>query len=107
MHSKFARVPSHVLEELASSGLCGAESRIALVVVQETFGRCRAEAAISLNRFAQITGIPRRNVVRTLHKLWSMRVLLKIPTLPAQTTIWAINQDTDEWLRKEERESER
>ena len=107
MLSKIVRVPNHILEELASSGLCGAESRIALVVVQETFGQCRAEAAISLNRFAQVTGTSRRNVVRTLNKLWGMRVLLKIPTLPAQTTIWAINQDTDKWLGREDRKSER
>ena len=90
------RIANPVLEALMRTALNGSEFRVLLTVVRKTWGWCKKEDSLSFSQIAEITGLPRRTVIRAANHLLAMNLLLKRAT-SGKPSVWKVNKDFEQW----------
>lgn len=73
--ASFTKTPNDVLEAKARTNLSAHESRVLAVIERKTWGWKKAWDRISLAQYAEETGIDRRLIPRTLHRLHRRRLI--------------------------------
>jgi len=90
------RIAHEVLEAFIRTALNGSEFRVLLAIVRKTWGWHKKEDTISFSQIAEITGLPRRTVIRAANHLLAMKVLLK-RSIAGKPSVWKVNKDYEQW----------
>ena len=90
-------IAHEVLEALMKTPLSGAEFRVLLAILRKTWGWHKKQDTLSLNQIAELTGIPRRTVIRASGGLLEKRILDR-EERPRSPSTWRINKDYEQWV---------
>jgi phage replication O-like protein O len=91
----FTKIANELLEELPTLEISGRAFRCLLVIIRETYGWRRKEAAISNYKFSKLTGILPHHVCAITKELESAGIITRTPS-PSGTII-SLNKDHDKW----------
>jgi len=89
------RISNELIEELSKLQLSGNQWRIIWVILRKTYGYNKKMDRISYTQFAEMTGIPRKNIPRELNTLIDKKVVLKTEDTYIRT--YGINKDYSKW----------
>ncbi len=92
----YTRIANELLEALGRARLTEREFRIVLAVIRLTYGFNQKQARISLQQLAELTGMDKANIHRTLKRLEAAQVLT-IRKAGRRLEI-AIQKDYEKWL---------
>ncbi len=92
----FTVVASKYLEELAKANLSGAEYQIMLAVIRKTWGWKKKRDQISYGQLSELTGLPRRSVIRAIKRLVTKRTLVVTKRTPV--ICLELQKDYEKWL---------
>lgn len=90
-------IANEIVEKLAHYRLSGEEWQCLLVVWRKTYGWKKKDDEISLSTFESMTGIKRANVVRTLKKLVSKKILGSSDIDTRHAKRYWFNKDFEQW----------
>jgi phage replication O-like protein O len=88
-------ISNEIVDKLCSYRLSGEEWQVLWVIIRKTFGWQKEADWISLSQFETLTGIKKSNIIRTLKKLLSKNIVIKIDN--GDKTKYAFNRDFDTW----------
>jgi phage replication O-like protein O len=93
----FVRIHHDILEILAKAPLRGQQLRCLLFLLRTTYGFNKKEARISLEEWANGTGIKRQNVWRELQILMNYKVIHSTSNGPKRSRTWGFNKYHEQW----------
>lgn len=94
----YLRIATELAEALARVNLSPYESRVLWLVIRKTYGYGKKMDRIPHSQFAAGTGIPERNVRRTIKTLEARRILLIERETP-QRILYGLQKDYARWLQ--------
>ena len=86
------RIANELLERIMGLPISGGEFRVMLSVVRRTYGWGKTGDRISLTQFQKMTGLGRPAVCKSIKKLVSFRILLKV------LSHYKINKNWEQWV---------
>lgn len=103
---KYTKIPNEILEALYKTNMPLECLRIVLFIARKTYGWNKTEDWISLNQFAEGTGILKANVCRAIKKLIDRNIIVKTGSAKAfftkhgikQQPIYTIQTDFKKWV---------
>jgi len=95
----YTRVANELLEALCNIDLSPYESRVFWTVARMTYGYNKRDDTIAGSQFVTRTELDRRNVQRTVKRLWR-RNLIIVQRLSAQSVAYGIQKDYSRWLNQ-------
>ena len=93
----YTRIHNAILEALARMPLRGQQLRCVLFLLRKTYGYGRKEDKISLNQWAEGTGMKRQNVWRELHSLIQANVIHMESNGVKRPATWRFNKYIEQW----------
>jgi len=95
----FTKFPNDLLERLYTIGLTGVQLAIVLIVGRKTLGFHRADAPVSNDYIAKITGHHRTTIVRERKALKLCKILTRTNAgRGVEVGRWQINERIEEWV---------
>lgn len=98
LENGYTRIANEILDALISAKFPGQELRLILAVIRKTYGFGKKEDRISFGQLSQLTGIPRREVIRLFHSLVGKNTLGSGKGTTRQPRIMWFNKDFSQWL---------
>jgi len=101
-NGNFTRIHNAILEEIALGKFNVSEYKCLLVLLRKTYGYQKKEDAISLNQWAEGTGINKRHVKPVLDRLIERKVILcqKGSAGRGHTAVYGFNKYFEQWEEK-------
>lgn len=96
-NGNFARIHNEISERLARTDLSGSEFRCLWFLLRKTYGFQKKNDDISYSQFADGTGLDRRNVMRSLDKLVSRRIICRKDNGNNRPQNWGFNKYFSQW----------
>ena len=93
----YTRIHNAILDALARMPLRGQQLRCVLFLLRKTYGYGRKEDKISLNQWAEGTGMKRQNVWRELHSLIQANVICMESNGVKRPATWRFNKYIEQW----------
>jgi phage replication O-like protein O len=93
----YTALANEIWDKLAAYRLSGEEWQCLIVILRKTYGWQKQEDEISLSQFGQSTGIKKPNVVRSIKKLLSKKIIAIIKNDNDGTTKYRFIKDFDKW----------
>jgi len=95
----YTAIANEIMEALMKYRIPGEKMQVLLCVIRMTYGFVgRRDVELSNNKIAQLTGLKRQNVIRSLSWLESKLILSRIKTDSKRTNTLKFNKDFDGWL---------
>ena len=91
----YTKIANELLDALCKTKMPGTSRQIFNVILRRTYGFNRKKDSISLSQFSEMTGIERRNCLRTIKYLESMNII-KVDNKNFVSE-YAINKDYKNW----------
>lgn len=98
LENGYLRVANELAEALARSQFSPYESRVIWAVLRLTYGYSKKADFMSYGQIADLTGISRRNVIRTVQALVSRKTLRSVASDTSKVNIISINKDFESWV---------
>jgi phage replication O-like protein O len=93
----YTRIANELLEALASHSLTGNDLKIVLAIMRKTYGFQKKRDTISFNQLSVMTGILRRNVIRTVNGLVERKILDSVKGDTRKPSSIGINKNYSVW----------
>ena len=93
----FTRLADELLEALIRFDFTKRQYKVLLAVIRKTYGFQKKEDDMTAQQLADMTGLDRANVTRTLNELAKLRVLHKRPGRYGQ--VLGVNKDYESWQK--------
>jgi len=93
LENGYTRIANEILDALAKTNIGGYDMRVLLVVVRQTYGYNQNFCNIPLGKFALMTGLRKAHVLRSLKKLYEMKLVTK-----CGNGHYRFHKNYDEWL---------
>lgn len=91
-------IANEIAEKLARYRISGQENQVLWVVFRKTYGWHKKDDEISLSQFCKFTDMKRSQVVRSLKKLVSKRILTSTQKGTTFANKYRFNKDYETWL---------
>jgi len=92
----YTKIANELMEALARINISGAESQVFWVLLRKTYGFKKKEDSISLSQFCLATGMKKSNVCRSLSKLLTKNMIIKIDN--DKSVKYRIQKDYANWI---------
>jgi len=93
----YTAIANEIMEALMMARIPAEKMKVLHCVIRMTYGYSRKEVEISNNQIADMTGLKRQNVVRSLAWLESNKILGRILLDSSKCKTLKLNKDIDQW----------
>lgn len=93
----YTPIANELLAALIRANLLGSDFMICLAVISKTYGWNKTKDQISISQFVKLTGLQKRTVIRSIHRLVSYKTLASVTGDTSTSSTYWIQKDYEKW----------
>lgn len=93
----YTPIANEIMDALCRTRISGEERQVLDVIFRKTYGWNKKNDRISLSQFAELTGLPKRSIIRGINKLQDKNIISVVKNVNKPAHLYEFNKHYKQW----------